>query len=275
MTIDIKRFHQLFFEEAAEHLATMESPPLIISDHTLHSLEDAGAYSIRFLDRLSVRGRYQAQSVYEVFDADPEPLWLAKQETKLIFEEAVAFFHMGRADRAKPLLEECLRSAPDDKTARSYLNRCINPDQDQHWGSVKGGMPDTAWRNEYSVLIDEIDAQHKELLERVAILSEYVARGDGPIAETLKGLAAFSLEHFSTEENLMRRYGYPFIEEHLGQHRAFQAACDQLSEEILAAERDRLYLLFRIQLLLVDWQINHTTKSDFHLGNFLLRAGIS
>lgn len=253
-----------------EGLTKNYGTPLIISDHTLHSLQDPGAYSIRFLDRLSVRGRYQAQSVYEVFDADPEPLWLAKQETKAMFEEAVAFSHMGRADRARPLLEECLRNAPDDKTARSYLNRCADAGQ----GSVKSRMPDTAWRDEYSVLIEEVDAQHKELLARVAALSEHVARGDGPIAEALQGFADFTLEHFSTEENLMRRYGYPFIHEHLRQHHAFLVAYEQLRAEILAAERDRLYLLFRIQLLLVDWQINHTTKNDFHLGNFLLRAGV-
>ncbi|CAB1370513.1 bacteriohemerythrin [Denitratisoma oestradiolicum] len=258
-----------------EGLTKNYGTPLIISDQTLHSLEDRGAYSIRFLDRLSVRGRYQAQSVYEVFDADPEPLWLAKQETKQAFEEAVAFFHMGRADLARPMLEECLRGAPDDKAARSYLKRCAAADQGEAHGSVVGGMPDATWRDEYSVLIEEIDAQHKELLARAANIAALVAQGDGAVGGTLNALTEFSQAHFNTEENLMRRYGYPFIEEHLRQHRAFQSACEGLCEEILTAQRDQLYLLFRIQLLLVDWQINHTTKSDFHLGNFLLRAGIN
>ncbi|MEN9357196.1 MAG: hypothetical protein RL695_1367, partial [Pseudomonadota bacterium] len=42
-----------------------------------------------------------------------------------------------------------------------------------------------------------------------------------------------------------------------------------------AHEHERLHLLFRIRMMLADWQINHTTKSDLHLGHFLQRAGVS
>ncbi|HEY6896532.1 MAG TPA: hypothetical protein VI279_04665, partial [Rhodocyclaceae bacterium] len=77
------------------------------------------------------------------------------------------------------------------------------------------------------------------------------------------------------EENLMRRYSYPFSEEHLRQHQTFIKSLEEFRGEILSGERDKLYLLFLIQLRLVDWQINHTTKSDYHLGHFLLRAGLS
>lgn len=258
-----------------EGLTKNYGTPLIISEHTFHTLQDKAAYSMRFLDRLQVKGRYQSQSVYEIFDADPEPLWLAKQEMKPIFEEALAFYHMGRPDLARPMVEECLKIAPDDKAARIYLDRCgTTPvlDEDPPSQIV---LRNACWREEYSVLIGEIDAQHREMLSRVGQLATLIGRRSSSVVESMAELEAFIESHFSTEENLMRRYAYPFSEEHHKQHRIFLASFADLKQEILAGERNPLYMLFRIQLLLVDWQINHTTKSDFHLGNFLLRAGVT
>ena len=59
------------------------------------------------------------------------------------------------------------------------------------------------------------------------------------------------------------------------QHSNFDRFFAELRQEIESNSRDRLYLVFRIQLILVDWHINHTTKSDLHLGNFLQRAGVT
>ncbi|HTH41252.1 MAG TPA: bacteriohemerythrin [Rhodocyclaceae bacterium] len=249
--------------------------PLIISEHTFHSLADRQQYSIRFLDRLRVKGRYQAQSVYEVFDADPEPLWVAKKQTKKIFEEALAYFHMGHPEMARPLLDECLKVAPDDKAARTYLDRCLEAERSgvlQHAGE---SVREIGWRDEYSVSIGEIDAQHREMLGRIAELSDQIGRGNPEAEHTLAGLTEFIRQHFATEENLMGRYAYPFQAEHLRQHQTFLRSLDEFKGEVACLAANRLYLLFRIQLLLVDWQINHTTKSDLHLGHFLLRAGLS
>lgn len=249
--------------------------PLIISEHTFHSLSDRGQYSIRFLDRLRVKGRYQAQSVYEVFDADPEPLWVAKKQTKPAFEEALAYFHMGHPEMARPLLEDCLKVAPDDKATRNYLDRCLEAERSGMLELAGESVREIGWRDEYSVLIGEIDAQHKEMLTRISELSDQVGRGNGAAADTLDQLTVFIRHHFDTEENLMGRYNYPFREEHVRQHQIFLRYLNELGEELHTAACNRIYLLFRIQLLLVDWQINHTTKSDLHLGHFLLRAGLS
>ena len=80
--------------------------------------------------------------------------------------------------------------------------------------------------------------------------------------------------HFNAEVNLMRRYNYPFLAEHQQQHHAFLTAFDKLRAEIEVPNISTIRLLLRIQLFLVDWYINHITKSDVHLGNFLTRAGL-
>jgi hemerythrin len=45
-----------------------------------------------------------------------------------------------------------------------------------------------------------------------------------------------------------------------------------MSEEIsLPDDSNRLYTLFRIQLLVVDRLVTHTAKQDRHLGRFIKR----
>jgi len=248
---------------------------LLIGEHVYHSLQDRGAYCLRFVDRLRVKGRYQAQSVYEVFDADPEPLWLAKLETRPIFEEALAYYHMGHPEKAVPLLETCLRTAPDDRAVRGYLDRCTQAGDAGYLDHAGDAAMETGWREEYSVGIREIDAEHREMLARVAELARHVGHASDALEPALNDVADFVSAHFATEENLMRRYSYPFMDEHHRQHARFFQCFADLRAEILSGGRDRLQLLFRLQTMLVDWQINHTTSSDRHLGHFLTRAGLS
>ncbi|HQR05020.1 MAG: bacteriohemerythrin [Proteobacteria bacterium] len=248
--------------------------PLIISEHTYHSLEDKSAYSIRFLDRIRVKGRYQSQSIYEVFDADPEPLWLAKQETRSQFDRALALFHMGYPDQALPFLNECLEAAPDDKPARFYRDRCESALQ-QEVALSSDTIQDIRWRDEYAINISEVDSQHREMLRMFGELAAVVDQGERRVDAVLQPLTLFLTEHFATEENLMRRYAYPFAAEHGAQHHHFMDSYMSLCDEIRRADQDRILLLFKIRLTLVDWQINHITKSDYHLGHFLLRAGIN
>ncbi|MFA7270686.1 MAG: hemerythrin domain-containing protein [Sterolibacterium sp.] len=258
-----------------EGLTTDYGTPLLISVHTLHAIQDHSIYCIRFIDRLLIKGRYQAQSVYEVFDVDPEPLRLAKLETLRMFEDALAFYYLGRADQAQSLFQECLRIAPDDRVVRVYLDRCKEFARTGHApGSIASGMK-IGWRNEYSVGIRAIDKQHQELLLLMSDLMKQVSGWGTRTGVCLDNIAGQVNLLFSSEENLMRRYDYPFAREHLKQHATFMRFFAELRSEIEANERGRYFLLFRIQLLLVDWQINHISKSDLHLGNFLQRAGVS
>ena len=257
-----------------EGLTKNYGTPLVISANTLHSIDDHSIYCIRFIDRLRIKGRYQAQSVYEVFDADPEPLRLAKQATLRNFEEALAFYHLGRADLAQPLLHECLRIAPDDRAVRVYLERCKEFIRIGNPESIDQIGMDIGWRNEYSIGIHEIDTQHQVLLGTIAELSHHVSIGKGQTGPTMDLLAEQVASMNSSEENLMQRYDYPFMKDHMKQHLTFNRFFSELRQEIESGERDRLYLIFRIQMVLVDWQINHTIKSDLHLGHFLQRAGV-
>jgi hemerythrin len=104
-------------------------------------------------------------------------------------------------------------------------------------------------------------------------LVKQVGRGETRLDPLLAGLAASVDDCFGAEEAQMLDRGYPFVKEHKAQHDTFRRFVAEMRQEITSAQQDRLYLVFRIQLLLVDSLITHIIKSDIHLGNFLRRAG--
>ena len=70
----------------------------------------------------------------------------------------------------------------------------------------------------------------------------------------------------------MHKYGYPFSHYQKMQHDNFRDVFSGLKEEIsLLNDGNKLYTLFRIQLLVVDWLVTHTAKQDRHLGRFIKR----
>jgi hemerythrin len=243
--------------------------PLLISEHTLYALQDPSRYRIRFIDRILVKGKSHPQAVYEVLDADTPHDRAGKLTTLPMFEEAVACYHMRDVWRAQQLFKRCVAIAPNDKAAKLYLARC---EEVLTSGSAEAGGRglEFAWKDEYTVGVAEIDTQHRELLTRMGQLAEAIL-GEEPAAakQALGFLADYALSHFKTEEALMRQNHYPFAEEHIRQHRTFADYFAKLRGEVESGKHHPLYLTFRVQLLLVDWLINHTAQTDRHLARFL------
>lgn len=97
---------------------------LLISHHTFSQLEDANQYAFRLIERVKVKGKLSAVSVYEVFDADPPKIRDSKLATKTAFEEALLLYHLHSFQEAAQLFEECLRLNLEDTVAQIYLERC-------------------------------------------------------------------------------------------------------------------------------------------------------
>jgi tetratricopeptide (TPR) repeat protein len=99
---------------------------LLISHHTFCQLNNANDYNFRVIDRVKVKGKSEAVSVYEVFDADEPEMRQAKLVTKTTFEQALLFYNLGKLDLAASLFEQCLQQNPSDSVARIYQLRCLN-----------------------------------------------------------------------------------------------------------------------------------------------------
>lgn len=124
-----------------EELTKQYGVAILVSHRILGQIENPGRYFMRFIDRLSVRGRKQPVAVYEVLNADPPDVRQLKLATSSRFEEGVMMFHRRQYRPAAARFEECLSANPYDRAAQIYLERSVRlgfPPTEQSWELVKG-----------------------------------------------------------------------------------------------------------------------------------------
>lgn len=128
------------------------------------------------------------------------------------------------------------------------------------------------WKDEYSMGIEEIDTQHRELISlfnRIVTNANSGARWDA-VHYQVMDLRRFAEFHFEFEEGLMRMYGYRDLEEHARTHREFFT---RLNEIELPANKD--YVQKEMLRFLDDWLMKHILVADKSYALYiLLGAGI-
>jgi len=94
---------------------------LIVSSAAYERLVDPNRYSIRFLDKVQVKGRKNALDLYEVYDADLPQMRDLKQETQADYEEALRLYYAREFAAAQNILFSVLQRNPRDKVAWHHL----------------------------------------------------------------------------------------------------------------------------------------------------------
>lgn len=88
------------------------------------------------------------------------------------------------------------------------------------------------WGPHLAIGVQEIDAQHREILRPLVALDAALADGDaGAAALTVQVVSRYVLYHFQTEERWMRQNRYPGQREHMVRH-------DELVVELVALTYD-------------------------------------
>jgi len=129
-------------------------------------------------------------------------------------------------------------------------------------------VKDIVWDSILSVEVDEIDEDHRKLVNIFNILNHAVTEEESPdyLAAVLEELINCTVWHFSHEERLMLKYGYEAIDEHKAAHRALIQSAKELQQKILQADRsmvdDDIEFLER-------WLTEHIFTDDMRLGSFL------
>jgi hemerythrin len=130
-----------------------------------------------------------------------------------------------------------------------------------------------AWKEDYSVGIEEIDAQHKEL---VAILNElydamYAGQGRDALGSVLARLIGYARVHFAKEEELMARHGYPDYQAHKDKH-------EKMTRKVLELKKnfDAGVISSPVQIsnFLKNWLSKHIMGTDRKYGPFLRAKGL-
>ncbi len=97
---------------------------LLITQHTFEALNNHHHYSIRIIDKVTVKGKTEAVTVYEVFDAEPLEIKEAKLVTKSAFERGIFLYNAKKFSEAAATFRDCLVKNPGDKVTQIYLERC-------------------------------------------------------------------------------------------------------------------------------------------------------
>ena len=118
---------------------------------------------------------------------------------------------------------------------------------------------------------DMIDAQHKELIEKIDSLLTYCENGEEKVKaiKMLDYLAEYTDFHFGEEEKLQEEVSYPAIEEHKKQHAAFKKAVEELHEMLVDEEGPTEAFVAAVNKNVVDWLFDHIKKMDQALAAFI------
>ena len=123
------------------------------------------------------------------------------------------------------------------------------------------------WKDEYSLGIQEIDAQHKKLIDLFSGL-------ESAINKQVKSLVIqfgvinvrnYADMHFQFEEALMRLYGYEEYESHKEEHRVLFSKLEELDRNPLGDVQENQVIEF-----LRSWLIDHMLASDRGYVNHIL-----
>ena len=109
-----------------EGLNKMYGSSIALSDETLSKMKEPGRYRHRFIDKVRVKGREDAVTVYEVFEGDDDAMVDLKEQTKPGFESGLELYYGKKFSEASVHFNQVLEKNPRDLAARIYLKRSAN-----------------------------------------------------------------------------------------------------------------------------------------------------
>lgn len=130
------------------------------------------------------------------------------------------------------------------------------------------------WRDELSVGVSALDADHHDLVDLINQLHEALEQHSGAaiLGATMSKLRLHVAEHFEREEALMDKVKHPECVEHARQHAATIIKLGEL-ENIARAGDERAART--VLEFLKAWFINHVVGNDLKLREFFRAAGMA
>ena len=125
------------------------------------------------------------------------------------------------------------------------------------------------WKPEYSVGNRTLDSQHQKLLQLCKCVSQYLCDGTKASIETfhsiLSELAFYADKHFELEEEVLRRVGYPHLQQQIQEHNAYREWLTEFLFVAMYGNIDKPSL----QKYLEQWWISHILDSDMQYTDYL------
>ncbi len=124
------------------------------------------------------------------------------------------------------------------------------------------------WSDKLSVGVQQMDMQHKRLVELINELYEAMNSGKGNdvLGGVLNGLITYTKTHFKAEEQLMQQYGYANFPGHKKLHDELTSQVVELNEKIKSGQA---VTAVSVGYFLKDWLQNHIMIEDMKYGQFI------
>jgi hemerythrin len=115
------------------------------------------------------------------------------------------------------------------------------------------------WKDEYSIGIEEIDKQHRVLLDCFTLIEDSIALNESwtNVHFAVVELREFARIHFAVEETLMRMFNFPDAEPHAKAHQGFFARLQEIEQKSLRVNASEEMATF-----LRDWLVKHICTAD-------------
>jgi hemerythrin-like metal-binding protein len=169
-------------------------------------------------------------------------------------------------NRARELSELSVKSG---KMIRLFKVTANDELVDKNPHTAERNIPDIfPWSSKLNLGIAEIDDQHKELVKYINQLYKAMKlkQGTKKSGAILKKLADYTVYHFSNEEKLFNKYGYPETKTHLKAHEILVEKVLQFKSQF---EGGKAALSMELMSFLMDWLKNHILKTDKQYVPFL------
>ena len=126
------------------------------------------------------------------------------------------------------------------------------------------------WDNKYSIGVELIDAQHKQLVVLTNELFQACMLGESAVQTVFKDAMSRMVDyvriHFSEEQELLQRVKFPDYSDHKSQH-------DRLIQQILSAVKEhkegKKFVPNQFVRTLRDWILSHIAVYDKAFGVYV------
>ena len=129
------------------------------------------------------------------------------------------------------------------------------------------------WNKDYSVQVEEIDNQHKKLVEMLNEL--YVAfmhkEQDKKVEEIITRMVDYTIYHFDTEETYFQELNYEDADEHIAEHEDFKNKLAEFQEKL---KKNKSALAIETINFLRGWLVNHIGKNDKKYIDCFVKGGL-
>jgi len=106
-----------------ESISKHYGSPFLISEDIYEAIKDDKSLKVRYIDRITVKGKNIPVAIYEIYNSDPEPLIAKKDNSKEAYQKALDLFYERNFVESNKFVSNVLTEFPTDKPTLILIER--------------------------------------------------------------------------------------------------------------------------------------------------------